>query len=149
MKPENCFTQTPCVALRRMFPSGRVSSQLVNALSFAIVRELGRNGLLQVEMPFSSAPDQTKGDLAQEAAIEEMAKAEPSHRFIPLSQEPRECIPTADAAFHLGRKPQTLRVWACNQCGPLEPARVGGRLMWSVEAIKEFLQTSKRQAKGT
>jgi hypothetical protein len=144
MEPQNPFARTPCVAIRRMYPNACVPSQLVHTLSSAIVRELSRNGILQVQMPAQALAE---GDSTPEPAINDLAKAKPGRSFIPLSKEPRECIPTADAAFHLGRKPQTLRVWACNQCGPIEPARVGGRLMWSVKDIKEFLQTPKRQAK--
>lgn len=57
-----------------------------------------------------------------------------------LDSEKRKCVPTDVAAFHLGRKPQTLRVWACMENGPIRPARINGRLAWSVAAIRELLQ---------
>ncbi|MEO4029023.1 helix-turn-helix domain-containing protein [Chromobacterium vaccinii] len=42
---------------------------------------------------------------------------------------------TREAATILGRKPQTLRKWACSQTGPLRPVRIGGRLGWPVEEV--------------
>lgn len=59
--------------------------------------------------------------------------------FIPLTLETRTAIPTADAAFHLNRSAQTLRVWACHEIGPIRPLRVNGRLAWSVSDIRLIL----------
>ena len=39
---------------------------------------------------------------------------------------------TRDAAAALGRSPQTLRKWACLECGPLRPIHINGRLAWKV-----------------
>lgn len=58
-----------------------------------------------------------------------------------LSCEIRTVIDTNTAAFHLGRKPQTLRKWACLEDGPLRPVRINGRLAWSVEEIKRILSS--------
>ena len=61
--------------------------------------------------------------------------------FVALSSEQRTHVSTACAAFHLGRKPQTLRVWATYEKGPLRPVRVHGRLAWSVAEIRRVLQS--------
>lgn len=59
--------------------------------------------------------------------------------LISLSYESRSALPTAEAALHLNRQPQTLRGWACNENGPLLPIRVNGRLAWPVEELKRVL----------
>lgn len=56
-----------------------------------------------------------------------------------LPCENRTVIDTNTAAYHLGRKPQTLRKWACLQDGPLRPVRINGRLAWSVDEIKRIV----------
>lgn len=66
----------------------------------------------------------------------------PSHpRFTPLKDEDRTHIDTACAAYHLGRRPQTMRSWACRENGPLRPHRINGRLAWKVEEIKRLLRS--------
>lgn len=60
-------------------------------------------------------------------------------KLVPLASETRSAITTAEAAAHLGRKPQTLRGWACKEDGPLRPVRVNGRLAWPVAGIKTVL----------
>lgn len=60
--------------------------------------------------------------------------------FTPLEQETRSAIPTDAAAYHLNRKPQTLRAWACLEPkGAIRPIRINGRLAWPVAAIRELL----------
>ena len=59
--------------------------------------------------------------------------------FVPIEQELRSHVDTACAAFHLNRKPQTLRLWACLENGPIRPIRVHGRLAWPLDQIKELL----------
>lgn len=59
--------------------------------------------------------------------------------FIPLELETRAAIPTEAAAYHLNRKSQTLRVWACLENGPIRPIRINGRLAWPVAAIRALL----------
>lgn len=56
-----------------------------------------------------------------------------------LEDETRAALDTETAAFHLGRKPQTLRAWACLENGPIRPLRVNGRLAWRVADIKALL----------
>lgn len=60
--------------------------------------------------------------------------------FGPLENETRTTISTAAAAHHLNRKPQTLRIWACLENGPIRPIRINGRLAWQVAEIKALLQ---------
>ncbi len=60
--------------------------------------------------------------------------------MIELDLEIREVIPTNEAAYHLNRKPQTLRMWACFENGPLRPIRINGRLAWSVSEIKNIIK---------
>lgn len=56
-------------------------------------------------------------------------------QYTALVRENRTVIDTNEAAFHLGRKPQTLRKWACYEDGPLRPVRIMGRLAWPVADI--------------
>lgn len=60
-------------------------------------------------------------------------------QYTALVRENRTVIDTNAAAFHLGRKPQTLRKWACHEDGPLRPIRIMGRLAWSVDDIKRLV----------
>lgn len=57
----------------------------------------------------------------------------------PIEIETRTVVDTATAAFHLNRQPQTLRVWACHEDGPIRPIRVNGRLAWPVAEIRRLL----------
>lgn len=59
--------------------------------------------------------------------------------FPPLETETRSHVQTACAAFHLSRQPQTMRVWACLENGPIRPTRINGRLAWAVADIKRLL----------
>lgn len=61
-------------------------------------------------------------------------------QFPPLALETRTHVTTEHCAFLLGRKCQTLRIWACYETkGPLRPVRVNGRLAWPVAEIKRVL----------
>jgi hypothetical protein len=57
----------------------------------------------------------------------------------PLAQEVRSALPTAEAAFHLNRAQQTLRLWALQNNGPVKCLRVQGRLQWPVADIKRVM----------
>ncbi|MCR6481156.1 DNA-binding protein [Variovorax sp. ZS18.2.2] len=59
--------------------------------------------------------------------------------IVPLEQETRSAIPTAEAAHHLSRSTATLQLWACKSTGPLKPLRVGGRLAWPVADLKRLM----------
>jgi hypothetical protein len=61
------------------------------------------------------------------------------YSFVPLDRETRAAVPTACAAHHLNRQPQTLRAWACLENGPLRPVRVHGRLAWPVAELRRVL----------
>ncbi|MBA2648972.1 MAG: DNA-binding protein [Legionella sp.] len=63
-----------------------------------------------------------------------------TNQFTSLNLETRTTLPTDAAAYHLNRKPQTLRSWACNEKGPLRPLRINGRLAWSVAKIRLILE---------
>jgi hypothetical protein len=58
---------------------------------------------------------------------------------IPLERETRANLPTPEAAFHLNRAEQTLRLWAMRENGPLRPIRVNGRLAWPVAELRRLL----------
>jgi len=58
---------------------------------------------------------------------------------VPLEIETRATLPTPEAAFHLNRQPQTLRMWATHENGPLRPLRMNGRLAWPVAAIRQLM----------
>ncbi|RZO82800.1 MAG: DNA-binding protein [Oceanococcus sp.] len=45
---------------------------------------------------------------------------------------------TDTAAGYIGLKPQTLRLWACKQCGPIQPIRIGNRLRWRWKDLHEL-----------
>ena len=53
---------------------------------------------------------------------------------------PSAVLVTRDAAAALGRAPQTLRKWACYECGPLRPVRINGRLGWRVADLLRVLR---------
>ena len=59
--------------------------------------------------------------------------------LIPIDKEPRAHLPTAEAAAHMNRAPQTMRKWACHESGPLRPHRVNGRLAWAVADIRRVM----------
>lgn len=58
---------------------------------------------------------------------------------VPLAEESRAALPTPEAAFHLNRAQQTLRLWACREDGPIRPIRINGRLAWPVSELRRVL----------
>lgn len=68
------------------------------------------------------------------------------HTFPSLESETRSHVETACAGFHLSRSPQTMRTWACQETGPLRPARINGRLAWAVSDLKRILSGSQTTA---
>lgn len=56
--------------------------------------------------------------------------------FPPLAEVTSPCVGTAAAAYYLNRKPQTLRIWASQQSGPLTSIVINGRRAWPVDAIR-------------
>jgi hypothetical protein len=59
---------------------------------------------------------------------------------VPLDRETRSALPTPEAAFHLNRAQQTLRLWAMRENGPIRPIRIHGRLAWPVADLRRILQ---------
>lgn len=57
----------------------------------------------------------------------------------PLASETRSALPTREAARHLGRASQTMRLWSCLGTGPIRPIRVHGRLMWRTDDLRRLL----------
>ena len=62
-----------------------------------------------------------------------------NQQITPLDLEPRATLSTKEAAYHLGRRPQTLRLWSCHENGPIKPVRVNGRLYWKTADIRALL----------
>jgi hypothetical protein len=62
-----------------------------------------------------------------------------SQTAVSLVSERRAVLDTNEAAFHLGRRPQTLRKWACLENGPIRPIRIHGRLGWRVADLKRIV----------
>lgn len=57
-----------------------------------------------------------------------------------LERETRTALPTGEAAFHLNRAQQTLRLWAMRDgTGPIRPLRINGRLAWPVSELRRVL----------
>ena len=86
----------------------------------------------------ASVANRTGGKAADAVEHEGLAPINFS-RFTALERECRSHVDTATAAHHLGRKPQTLRVWATYENGPIRPIRVYGRLAWPVAEIRRLL----------
>lgn len=64
-------------------------------------------------------------------------------QFIPIERETRPTVGTAAAANYLHLAPQTLRIWACHENGPIRPRRIHGRLHWVTADICRLLGVSK------
>jgi hypothetical protein len=59
--------------------------------------------------------------------------------FLPLELVTAVTVNTDQAAYHLNRKSQTLRAWACLENGPIKPLRIHSRLAWRVSDLKTLL----------
>lgn len=60
-------------------------------------------------------------------------------QHVALELETRAALPTPEAAYHLNRAQQTLRLWACLENGPLRPIRISGRLAWKTDDLRRLL----------
>lgn len=60
-----------------------------------------------------------------------------------LDREHRAALPTAEAARHLNRAEQTLRLWAMRENGPIRPLRINGRLAWPTAELRRLLGCAK------
>lgn len=65
--------------------------------------------------------------------------AQSTVHVIPLERESRASLPTPEAAYHLNRAQQTLRLWAMRENGPIRPLRINGRLAWPVAELRRLL----------
>lgn len=74
------------------------------------------------------------------------AGAVPAHGGRPLAGETRTALSTEEAAYHLNRKPQTLRWWASSGRGDIRPTRVNGRLAWRTDDIRRLLGVGDQSA---
>ena len=77
---------------------------------------------------------------ATHASIATMRQATAPQEFIgqfpPLESVTKPNLTTAELAYYLNRRPQTLRGWACLENGPIRPKRIGGLLAWSTDSAK-------------
>jgi hypothetical protein len=64
-----------------------------------------------------------------------------------LREDSRLVIPTSEAAIHLNRAQQTLRVWASTGSGPIRPKKINGRLAWRVDEILNLIEVSSWRKK--
>ena len=51
----------------------------------------------------------------------------------------RDILSAKEAAPTIGRKPQTLHKWACQENGPIRPVRIAGRVFWRVADLARLL----------
>ena len=80
--------------------------------------------------------------IGKEIATDQKAGTQPQlagAMFPSLGHETREVVPTDCAAFHLNRRPQTLRGWACLDNGPIRPVRILARLGWRTDDIRRLV----------
>ena len=73
------------------------------------------------------------------ASIATMREASTPQQFPPLEQETRPTVSTDAAAHYLHLAPQTLRIYACKETGPIRPLRINGRLHWETKKIRALL----------
>ena len=73
---------------------------------------------------------------ARLAKLEAKAPQHFTPPFPPLELVTKPNLTTAETAYYLNRAPQTLRVWACLENGPIRPKRIGGILAWSTMEVK-------------
>ena len=66
-----------------------------------------------------------------------------TQQFPPLELVSKPNLTTAELAYYLDRRPQTLRGWACHSgTGPMVPKRIGGLLAWSTAETKALAGVS-------
>jgi hypothetical protein len=67
--------------------------------------------------------------------------AHPAQQFTPLELETRPTVDTAAASHYLHLAPQTMRIYACRENGPIRPRRLPGssKLHWATADIRRLL----------
>lgn len=67
----------------------------------------------------------------------ETATKQARSTYPPLTEVTRPNLTTAECAFYLNRRPQTLRIWAMRDgIQGLRPMRIGGLLAWPLASVK-------------
>lgn len=62
------------------------------------------------------------------------------NQITPLAQETREALTTEEAAPLIRVKPSTMRKWALDATGPIQPLRYNKRkLLWRVSDLRRLL----------
>ena len=75
-----------------------------------------------------------------QAVREAIASQQFTAPFPPLALVTRPNLTTAETAYYLNRRPQTLRGWACRSgTGPMVPSRIGGLLAWNTATVKALV----------
>ena len=110
-----------------------------------IGNETTRVGARPAQLDIQSAvdPKSTGNIYFDSTPLKLPAAAEKPKRFFapppPLELETRVTVDTNTAAYYLNRQPQTMRVWASQENGPLRPIRIQGRLAWPVSELRRLL----------
>lgn len=62
-------------------------------------------------------------------------------QITPLDREARTALSTREAAVHLNKAPQTLRLWSCRDTGRIRPIRIAGTkgLLWPTAELRRLL----------
>ena len=76
---------------------------------------------------------------SQETMREATAPQQFTAPYPPLALVNKPNLTTAETAYYLNRRPQTLRGWACHEDGPIRPIRINGRLAWRTADIRALL----------
>lgn len=74
-------------------------------------------------------------------SLDATAKQQFEPPFPPLELVTKPTLSTAEYSYYLGIQPQTARIHACKETGPLRPIRVPGSslLRWPTAATKELV----------
>ena len=74
-------------------------------------------------------------------SVEPMRNAHAPQQFTPLELESRPTVDTAAYAHYMHIAPQTARIPACKESGPIRPLRIPGsaKLHWPTAEIKRVL----------
>jgi hypothetical protein len=73
--------------------------------------------------------------------LESLQMPTDTQQFTPLELETRPTVDTAAAAHYLHLAPQTMRIFACRETGPIRPRRLPGssKLHWATADIRRLL----------
>ena len=78
-----------------------------------------------------------------EAATEVVCTQTASY-YPPLELQTKPALSTDELCFYIGVRPQTARVWACKETGPIRPIRLPGSalLRWPTAEVKALLKVA-------